>query len=47
MTIVMGIVPNAFLKPIEPSVRKVVERIREAAPTEIQARVKVKGEIKN
>jgi NADH-quinone oxidoreductase subunit M len=45
MIVVMGVAPNWFLKPIEPSVQKVVDRIRDAAPTEIQARVK--GEIKN
>src|SRR5262245_59300357 len=47
MTVVMGVAPNLFLKPIEPSVQKIVDRIRDAAPAEIQARAKVKGEIKN
>jgi NADH-quinone oxidoreductase subunit M len=45
MTIVMGVAPNLFLKPIEPAVQKVVDRIRDAAPAEIQAGMK--GEIKN
>jgi len=38
MVVLMGIAPNVFLRPIEPSVQKIVNRVQEAAPTEIQAR---------
>jgi hypothetical protein len=30
-------VPNVFLRPTEASVQKIVDRVREAAPLEIQA----------
>ena len=33
----MGVAPNLFLKPIEPVSTKVVDRVRDAAPAEIQA----------
>jgi NADH-quinone oxidoreductase subunit M len=37
LAIVMGVVPNVFLRPTEASVQKIVDRVREAAPLEIQA----------
>jgi NADH-quinone oxidoreductase subunit M len=37
LTIVMGVLPNFFLSPTEPSVQKIVDRVREAAPVEIRA----------
>src|SRR4030095_16000698 len=37
LTIVMGVLPNLFLKPTEPSVQRIVDRVREAAPVEIRA----------
>jgi NADH-quinone oxidoreductase subunit M len=38
LTIVMGVVPNLFLRPTEASVQRLVDRVREAAPLQIQAR---------
>ena len=43
MVVVMGVAPNWFLKPIEPSVQKVVDRVKDAAPAEIQARREIKN----
>ena len=37
LTVLMGIVPNLFLRPIEPSVDRMLGRIRSGAPVEIQA----------
>jgi NADH-quinone oxidoreductase subunit M len=37
LTIVMGVLPNFFLGPMEPSVQRIVDRVREAAPVEIRA----------
>jgi NADH-quinone oxidoreductase subunit M len=36
LVVLMGVVPNLFLRPIEPSVQKIVNRVQEAAPAEIQ-----------
>jgi NADH-quinone oxidoreductase subunit M len=36
-TIVMGVLPNLFLKPIEPSVNRVLHHIEQNAPARIQA----------
>jgi len=41
IALVMGIVPTLFTKPMEPAVRRMVERVQSAAP------VRVKNEIKN
>src|SRR5438270_12091655 len=39
MTIVMGVLPNLFLKPIEPSVRRMLAQVQQGAPpTRIEAR---------
>jgi NADH-quinone oxidoreductase subunit M len=37
ITVVMGVVPNLFLRPIEPSVQRIVDRVHDAAPVEVQA----------
>jgi NADH-quinone oxidoreductase subunit M len=37
LTILMGVVPNLFLRPIGPSVERVLNRVREQAPVEIRA----------
>jgi NADH-quinone oxidoreductase subunit M len=38
MAIVMGVVPNLFLRPIEPSVERVLNQIRQGAELPVQAR---------
>jgi hypothetical protein len=35
MAIVMGVFPSVFLRPMEPSVRKVVERVQAARPVRV------------
>jgi len=37
-TVVMGVLPNLFLRPIEPSAARVVNQIQAQAPARIQAR---------
>jgi len=37
MTILMGVLPNLFLRPIEPSVTKMLNQIQQQAPARIQA----------
>jgi NADH-quinone oxidoreductase subunit M len=37
LVVLMGIVPNLFLRPIEPSVDRTLDRIRRGAPAEIRA----------
>jgi NADH-quinone oxidoreductase subunit M len=37
MTVVMGVLPNLFLRPIEPSVNRMIERVRQEAPVQIRA----------
>ena len=37
LTVLMGVLPNVFLRPTEASVQKIVDRMREAAPVKIQA----------
>jgi NADH-quinone oxidoreductase subunit M len=37
LVILMGVVPNLFLRPTEASVQRIVNRVREAAPVEIRA----------
>jgi NADH-quinone oxidoreductase subunit M len=41
MTILMGVVPNLFLAPTESSVRKIVDRVNQAAPVEIRAAISI------
>ena len=41
MAIVMGVFPTLFLKPMEPSVRKVVERVQAVQPVQAQRRATV------
>ena len=36
--ILMGVLPNLFLRPIEPSVNHMIEHVRQGAPVEIRAR---------
>jgi NADH-quinone oxidoreductase subunit M len=43
LVVVMGVAPNWFLRPIEPAVQKVVDRVRDAAPAEIQANDRQSG----
>jgi NADH-quinone oxidoreductase subunit M len=38
MAIVMGVFPNLFLKPMEPSVERVLNQVRNGAPARIQAK---------
>ena len=37
LVILMGVLPNLFLRPTEASVQRIVNRVREAAPVEIRA----------
>ena len=37
MTMLMGVFPNLFLRPIEPSVMRLVNRFHQNAPARIQA----------
>ena len=37
LVILMGVLPNLFLRPTEASVQRIVNRVREAAPIEIRA----------
>jgi len=37
MTILMGVLPNIFLKPIEPSVARMLNQVQAQAPARIQA----------
>ena len=37
LAILMGVLPNLFLRPIEPSVERMLGRVRNGAPVEIQA----------
>jgi NADH-quinone oxidoreductase subunit M len=37
IAVVMGVLPNLFLRPIEPSVNRMIEQVERAAPTRIQA----------
>ena len=37
LVVLMGVAPNLFLRPIGPAVQKIVNRVHEAAPAEIQA----------
>jgi len=39
MAILMGVLPNLFLRPIGPSVERMLNQIQQAAPTRIQAGV--------
>jgi hypothetical protein len=37
LVVLMGVVPNLFLRPTEASVQRIVNRVRQAAPVEIRA----------
>jgi len=37
MVLLMGILPNLFLRPIEPSVERMLNQVRQGAPAEIRA----------
>jgi NADH-quinone oxidoreductase subunit M len=37
LVILMGVLPNLFLRPMEPSIQRIVDRVRAAAPEQIQA----------
>jgi hypothetical protein len=37
MAIFMGVVPNLFLRPMEPSVHRIVERVTGAQPRQVEA----------
>jgi NADH-quinone oxidoreductase subunit M len=37
LTILMGVVPNLFLRPMQPSVERMLGHIREAVPLEFRA----------
>jgi hypothetical protein len=37
MTVLMGVLPNLFLRPIEPSVERMLNQVRQGAQTQIQA----------
>ena len=37
LAILMGVFPNLFLRPIEPSVNRMIQHVREGAPVQIQA----------
>jgi NADH-quinone oxidoreductase subunit M len=38
LTVLMGVLPNLFLRPIGPSVERIVNQIQQSAPSRIQAR---------
>ena len=44
-TVLMGLLPNLFLRPVEPSVARVVTRVQTQAPTRIQAQTGVESRI--
>jgi NADH:ubiquinone oxidoreductase subunit 4 (subunit M) len=48
MAVVMGVFPTMFLKPMEPAVKRVVERIHSAQPVRVEnapgQRASVKGQ---
>ena len=37
VVVLMGVLPNLFLRPIEPSVERMLNQIRQRAPVQIQA----------
>ena len=37
LAILMGVLPNLFLRPIEPSVERMLNHVRQGAPSRIQA----------
>jgi NADH-quinone oxidoreductase subunit M len=37
LTVLMGVLPNLFLRPMEPSIERVVGRVRQGAPVRIEA----------
>ena len=37
MTVLMGVLPNIFLRPIEPAVERMLNQVRQGAPVQIQA----------
>ena len=39
ISMLMGVLPNLFLRPIEPSVQRIVNQVQQAAPVRIQARI--------
>jgi NADH-quinone oxidoreductase subunit M len=39
MTVLMGVAPNLFLRPIEPAVTRLLNQIQQQAPVRIQARI--------
>jgi NADH-quinone oxidoreductase subunit M len=41
MTVVMGVMPNLFLKPIEPSVNRMLNQIEQGSHTRIQAELRI------
>jgi NADH-quinone oxidoreductase subunit M len=43
LTIVMGVVPNLFLRPIEPAVQRVVNQLQGSAPVQIRADAQASG----
>ena len=40
VAILMGVLPNLFLRPIEPSVERMLNHYHQGAPSRIQANVK-------
>jgi NADH-quinone oxidoreductase subunit M len=43
LTIVMGVLPNVFLRPTEASVQRIVDRVHEAAPEELRVQLRSKN----
>ena len=37
ISVLMGVLPNLFLRPIEPSVQRMVNQVQQSAPVRIQA----------
>jgi NADH-quinone oxidoreductase subunit M len=38
IAVLMGVVPNLFLRPIEPSVERMLTQLRQGAPVQIRAK---------
>ena len=47
VTILMGVLPNLFLKPIEPSVARMVGQVQAQVPSRIQAELAIGIGIRN
>ena len=40
LAILMGVLPNLFMRPMGPSIERLLDRVQQGAPTEIRAGLK-------